>query len=143
MPRRFTFRRFAWYAFLVATLAAAGITLYLDMRVRGEFEGRRFALPARIYARPLELHQGLRISQADVEDELRQLGYREAPPEGDSGWFSKNSNTLEIALRPFIFWDGRQPAKRVNGDAVEPGCNLFALARFDLTEEPFSHGLPL
>jgi penicillin-binding protein 1B len=139
MPRRFTFRRFAWYAFLVATLAAAGITLYLDMRVRSEFEGRRFALPARIYARPLELHQGLRISQADVEDELRQLGYREAPPEGDSGWFSKNSNTLEIALRPFIFWDGRQPAKRVSvsfeqgkvSALRDAGGAELALARLD------------
>jgi penicillin-binding protein 1B len=114
MPRRFSFKRFVWYAFLAVTLVAAGFTLYLDIRVRNEFEGRRFALPARIYARPLELHQGLRISQADVEDELRQLGYREAPPEGDAGWFSKSSNTVEIALRPFVFWDGRQPAKRVS-----------------------------
>src|SRR5918992_3814995 len=113
MLRRPKFWRFLRFAVLATVLALAGFTLYLDIRVRSEFEGRRFALPARIYARPLELHQGLRISQADVEDELRQLGYREAPPEGDSGWFSKNEHALEIGLRPFIFWDGRQPAKRV------------------------------
>jgi penicillin-binding protein 1B len=106
--------KFVRFAALATALAVAGFTLYLDIRVRSEFEGRRFALPARIYARPLELHAGLRIAQADVEDELRSLGYREAPPEGDSGWFSKNSNSLEIALRPFVFWDGRQPAKRVS-----------------------------
>src|SRR5512134_3709959 len=86
---RFSWRRFLWYSFLSVTLVAASITLYLDIRVRSEFEGRRFALPARIYARPLELHAGLRIAQAEVVDELRQLGYREAPPEGESGWFSK------------------------------------------------------
>src|SRR5512134_1656561 len=111
---RFSWRRFLWYSFLAVTLVAAGITLYLDLRVRSEFEGRRFALPARIYARPLELHAGLRITQADIVDELRQLGYREAPPEGEAGWFSKRENTLEVALRPFVFWDGRQPAKRVS-----------------------------
>jgi penicillin-binding protein 1B len=102
------------FAALALVLAGAGFTLYLDIRVRSEFEGRRFALPARIYARPLELHAGLRISPADVEDELRQLGYREAPPEGDAGWFSKTEHSLEVALRPFTFWDGRQPAKRVS-----------------------------
>ncbi|HEY8249728.1 MAG TPA: penicillin-binding protein 1B [Burkholderiales bacterium] len=100
-------------ALLATVLAVAGFTLYLDFRVRSEFEGRRFALPARIYARPLELHAGLRIAQADVEDELRSLGYREAPPEGEAGWFAKKDDSLEIALRPFVFWDGKQPAKRV------------------------------
>jgi penicillin-binding protein 1B len=114
MLRRLKIWRFVRFALLALVLATAGFTLYLDIRVRSEFEGRRFALPARIYARPLELHAGLRIAQADVEDELRQLGYREAPPEGESGWFAKNDKTLEIALRPFIFWDGRQPAKRVS-----------------------------
>ena len=110
---RWSFKRILRYSLLVATLAAAGFTLYLDMRVRSEFEGRRFALPARIFARPLEVHAGLRIAQADVVDELRQLGYREAPPEGESGWFRKSADSLEVALRAFTFWDGVQPAKRV------------------------------
>jgi len=114
MARRFSVKKIVWYSFLAVTLLAASFTLYLDIRVRSEFEGRRFALPARIYARPLELHAGLRIPQADVEDELRSLGYREAPPEGDAGWYSKKDNSLEIALRPFVFWDGKQPAKRVS-----------------------------
>jgi penicillin-binding protein 1B len=114
MLRRVRLWRFVRFALLAVVLATAGFTLYLDVRVRSEFEGRRFALPARIFARPLELHAGLRIAQADVEDELRQLGYREAPPEGESGWFSRKENHLEVALRPFVFWDGVQPAKRVS-----------------------------
>jgi penicillin-binding protein 1B len=70
-------------------------------------------VPARIYARPLELHAGLRISQADIVDELRQAGYREGPREGESGWFVRSGDGLEIAVRPFVFWDGPQPAKRI------------------------------
>ena len=115
MAWRRRFWRFFRFAFLVVVLAAAGFTLYLDFRVRSEFEGRRFALPARIFARPLELHAGLRIAQADVTDELREAGYREGAREGagEYGWFAHNSADLEIALRPFVFWDGPQPALRI------------------------------
>src|SRR5687767_14093811 len=139
MARRKKLWRFLRFALLTGVLAAAGFTLYLDFRVRSEFEGRRFALPARIYARPLELHAGQRISQADVIDELRHLGYREAPPEGDQGWYAKRDNELEIALRPFTFWDGRQPAKRVSVafeqnkvvSLREAGGGELALARLE------------
>ncbi len=106
------------FAFLTLALLAAGFTLYLDFRVRSEFEGRRFALPARIYARPLELHAGLRIGQADVVVELREAGYRDEAREGEHGWFVRQgagdgSDGLEIAVRPFVFWDGLQAAKRI------------------------------
>jgi penicillin-binding protein 1B len=100
-------------ACLVVLLLASAFTLYLDHRVRNEFEGRRFALPARLYARPLELHVGLRIAQPDLEDELRGLGYKEGVREGEDGWFARTGERLEIALRPFVFWDGPQPARRV------------------------------
>jgi penicillin-binding protein 1B len=113
MSRRKKFFRFLRFALLAVALLGAGLTLYLDHRVKSEFEGRRFALPARIYARPLELHAGLRIALPDVEDELRDLGYHDAPREGESGWFARNGERLEIALRPFVFWDGAQPAKRL------------------------------
>src|SRR5256885_913219 len=105
-------RYFGWAALALA-FAASVFTLYLDSRVRSEFEGRRFALPARIYARPLELHVGLRIPQPDVEQELRDLGYPDVAREGESSWFARSGKELEIALRPFVFWDGPQPAKRL------------------------------
>ena len=114
MARRTKLRKFLRFALLATLLAAAGFTLYLDIRVRDEFEGRRFALPARIYARPLELHVGLRMPQADVVDELKLLGYRVIPRPGEPGWYLREENRLEIALRPFVFWDGAQPARSVS-----------------------------
>ena len=113
LSRYGTFWRYLRYAALAVALLAAGFTLYLDFRVRSEFEGRRFALPARIYARPLELHVGLRISPASIAEELRQAGYREVPREDEQGWFARRGDSIEIALRPFAFWDGPQPAQRV------------------------------
>src|SRR5262245_64123416 len=86
---------------LVLLLAASAFTLYLDQRVRTEFEGRRFALPARIYARPLELHVGLRIAQPDFEDELRDLGYKalidkpDPTREAEGGWYVRSGERSE------------------------------------------------
>ncbi|HEU5177542.1 MAG TPA: penicillin-binding protein 1B [Burkholderiales bacterium] len=114
MARRTKLRKFLRFALLATLLAAAGVTLYLDFRVRHEFEGRRFALPARIFARPLELHVGLRIPLPDVVDELKQLGYRDVARPGESGWYLRDEGRLEIALRPFVFWDGAQPPRAVS-----------------------------
>ena len=114
MSHRPRTRQFVGFAFLTAALLAAGFTLHLDLRVRSEFEGRRFALPARIYARPLELHVALRIPLAEVEAELRALGYRDRASDSEPGWFVRRADGLEISLRPFVFWDGAQPAKRVS-----------------------------
>jgi len=113
VPRRSLFRRFLWYSFLLVLLAGAGWTAYLDFRVRSEFEGRRFALPARIYARPLELHAGLRLPKEAVVRELRDLGYRDVPREAEYGWYVRTGEGLEIATRPFVFWDGLQAPKRI------------------------------
>ncbi len=93
------FWRYLRFALLTGALLAAGFTLYLDFRVRSEFEGRRFALPARIYARPLELHAGLRIAQIDVARELQEAGYREGVREGESGWFMRDDTFDGGAVR--------------------------------------------
>jgi penicillin-binding protein 1B len=111
-------RRLPWrllrFALLSALLVAAGFTFYLDFRVRSEFEGRRFALPARIYARPLELHAGVKVRQSEVVDELKDAGYREVRQEAGDGWFYRSGDELEIAVRPFVFWDGPQAARRLH-----------------------------
>ena len=112
-PQRPRFWRYVRYAFLAFSLLAVSFIAYLDFRVRSEFEGRRFALPARIYAQPIELRAGLRLSLNDVADELRENGYRDGAREGESGWYQRDGDTLEIAERPFVFWDGPQGERRL------------------------------
>ena len=41
-----------------AVLAVAGYLFYLDRLVTRQFEGRRWTLPAQVYAAPLELYAG-------------------------------------------------------------------------------------
>jgi penicillin-binding protein 1B len=134
-PARPKFWRYFRYACLTLALLLASFTLYLDFRVRSEFEGRRFALPARIYAQPIELRVGLKLSLGDVVDELRENGYRDGSREGEYGWYQKDGDTLEIAERRFVFWDGPQGERRLKV--------TFDGKKVSRVQDPLGQELPL
>jgi len=98
---------------LAGLLLAAGCTVYLDFTVRARFEGKRFALPARVYARPLELYPGLHLSPAELTTELALLGYRETSSPLEPGSFNWSGNSFDLVTRPFVFADGPQPSARL------------------------------
>ena len=56
--RRNATRRWLGRAGLLLVVSAAAIVVWLDYRIVSAFEGRRWDLPARVYARPLELAAG-------------------------------------------------------------------------------------
>ena len=58
------------------TIAYGG---YLAWTATSEFEGRRWDIPAQVYAAPLELYAGRALSAEDLVAELKRLGYREDP----------------------------------------------------------------
>jgi penicillin-binding protein 1B len=101
---------------LVLLLLLAGFTLYLDFRVRDAFEGRRFALPARLYARPLELFPGLKLAPDALTQELVRLGYKEPLAGDEPGRFARHGDVFELVTRPFVFWDGAQPVRKLRLD---------------------------
>jgi len=83
--------------------------LYLDWSITKRFEGRRWDLPAQVYARPLELYAGLALAPEKFERELRRLGYR--PDENRPhrpGSFRTGRETIELVTRTFQFWDELQ-----------------------------------
>ena len=109
LPFRIPYLGRALLAALVAGLIALGfLVFYLDARVRAEFEGRRFALPARVYARPLELFAGARLGPEDLALELRQLGYQEELQGDEPRRFRRQGEEFELVTPPFVFWDGAQ-----------------------------------
>ncbi|PUA28778.1 MAG: penicillin-binding protein 1B [Cellvibrio sp. 79] len=114
-------------------------TLYLNSVVREKFEGKKWALPARVYARPLELYQGLSLTPALFEQELRALGYRFEGDVKSPGHVVKKVTaassevTYHIHSRGFAFWDKTEPARtfmlRVSNGSVQ---GLIDLAGADL-----------
>jgi penicillin-binding protein 1B len=77
--------------FLAAAVAAAAAlavyTVLLDREVRERFEGKRWALPARVYARPLELYPGAPVAAEALVRELELLRYRRASDVREPGTY--------------------------------------------------------
>ena len=95
---------------------------YLDSVIRYEFEGKRWALPAHVYARPLELFPGLSLSAADLDEELRLLKYREESS-GRPGTFTRVRDEVRVVSRGFDLPDNSEPSTafrlKLAGDTIE------------------------
>ncbi len=104
-------RRHPWWSLAAAGLVLfAAYLLFLNWQITSRFEGRRWDLPARVYSRPLELYAGLDLRPADLELELRRLGYRVvAGPPDRPGTYRRRGRVFELITREFRFWDERQP----------------------------------
>jgi penicillin-binding protein 1B len=96
---------------LAAALALGALyVLYLDHLVTHQFEGRRWTLPAQVYAAPLELYAGLALSQSDLERELQRLHYRRADRPDHPGTYHITGDRLDVQLRAARFADETRAA---------------------------------
>ena len=96
--------------------------VYLDYVVRDKFEGKKWALPARVYARPLELYAGLTIQREHIVAELNALGYQATTTPKQAGQYHVSGDRLDLVSRGFGFWDkSEQPTAlrlRFDGDSI-------------------------
>jgi penicillin-binding protein 1B len=85
--------------------------IYLDVEIRSKFEGKRWALPARVYARPLEVFSGQVLDKKSLLKELVFLKYRsgkDAP-----GTYQDMPTAVALNTREFMFGDGAEPARNL------------------------------
>lgn len=90
---------------LILLLAYAA---YLDAVVTQKFEGKKWAVPAQVYARPLELYEGQLIRPDDLQAQLRRQGYQAVREVRRSGTFSRSGNQFTVYSRGFQFPDGAE-----------------------------------
>ncbi|HET7758221.1 MAG TPA: hypothetical protein VFK87_13275, partial [Steroidobacteraceae bacterium] len=69
--------------------------LYLDRLVTRQFEGRRWTLPAQVYAAPLELYAGLALTEGELEQELERLHYRRVAQLERPGSYRVNGTRID------------------------------------------------
>lgn len=107
---------------LVGLVAVAGLAVYLDAVVQEKFSGKRWTIPAKVYARPLELFSGQKLSKEDFLTELDALGYRREPVSNGPGAAAVSGNTVDLNTRGFQFYEGLEKAQpvrvRFSGDYV-------------------------
>ncbi len=99
---------------LLLFILASGVlvyTVFLDFEIRQQFEGRRWALPARVFSRPLEIYAGKVLSPDALIEELKLLRYRRARQVNEPGEYQRMGSTVMVQTRGFPFWDGYEPGR--------------------------------
>ena len=95
---------------LVVLVIFAGLTIYLDALIKKKFSGQIWHMPAKVYARPLELYAGARLTRDDLIKELEALGYRWGPGVARAGDYSAFGNIVDLHGRSFQSPAGNEPS---------------------------------
>lgn len=107
---------------IVGLVILAGFAIYLDAVVQEKFSGKRWTIPAKVYARPLELFVGQKLDKNDFLAELDALGYRRERSVSGPGGASVAGNDIELHTRGFQFYEGAEQSQRLrvrfSGDFV-------------------------
>ncbi len=81
----------------------------MDNIVRDKFEGNRWDIPAKVFARPLEIYSNAPVSQSDLIQELNFLGYKSSDNYTKTGNYTTSGNSVYVHTRGFDFGDSVEP----------------------------------
>ncbi len=98
----------------VSSLGLMGYTAYLDQVVQKKFEGKRWSVPSRVYARALELYRQQPLGVEDLRDELDQAGYQATASGLEPNTYRHSAGNFVITSRAFQHWDGEEPARSIS-----------------------------
>ena len=99
---------------LLLLLGLSGYIYYLDVTIREAFDGRKFAMPARVYGRALEVYPGLKLTPGQFVEELQAIGYHEHPEPNEAATYKYTLTGFEFTTRDFVFGDGPQAAQHLS-----------------------------
>lgn len=100
--------RYLLLLILILSFVFSLYVVYLNHQVQTQFEGKRWQVPSRVYARPLELYAEKNLSQTQLLYELRLLRFQENESL-QQGSFYRKRKSVYIQTRGFQFWDETQP----------------------------------
>jgi penicillin-binding protein 1B len=112
---------------LLLLLGLSGYIYYLDVTIRDAFDGRKFALPARVYGRALEVYPGLKLTRVQFAGEMKSLGYHENPQPDGPATYKNTLNGIDFTTRDFVFGDGTQPSQHLRIEFADGKVSLLQL----------------
>lgn len=131
---RIAFKSIAWLA-LATALLLAGYLWKLDRTITETFEGRRWSVPAVVYAQPLEIYPGLELSQAEFIGELNRVGYEAAETVRHPGQFKSEPQRVQVHLRSVQFVESKRATTSVSVTFDQK--QIRAIRNLQGSEEPF------
>lgn len=106
-------RKIILMSIMFGAIVLSFYTVYLNSIIKDKFEGRRWSIPAKVYARSLEIYPGLKITVGQFEKELKLSGYRKDRQPSTQGSFSRNGQRIELVSRQFSFPDGDEASHKL------------------------------
>ncbi len=99
---------------IITTFVLCGLFLiFMDARITATFSDKMWELPAKVYARPLELFANASLAPDALAYELEVLGYRAVTTPRSPGQVSRYRNRFDIYTRGFAFPAETETARRV------------------------------
>ena len=86
---------------IAAFIFLAAVVAVIDYRVTSKLEGVLWTVPAKLYSRPMELAEGLKINKDNLVRELEMLSYEQVSNPDSPGQFNLTNNDLKIFLRGY------------------------------------------
>ena len=108
-----------WYGrYLLKAIFAFGFILvsyigFLDYKVTRLFEGKRWSVPARVYASPTELYAGFDLTVSSFVKMLERLNYRKDTRLSSEATYYHKGRQVFVKTRVFQFWETSEPSRRI------------------------------
>ena len=102
-----------WAALLILIMIAAGTLIYLDSLVNSTFKDKQWSVASTVYARPLEIYEGLPLTLTDLREEMTLLGYHFVRNVNNPGEALVEQNKVTIFIPQFQFSDELAPAQKI------------------------------
>ena len=103
----------SWKLSVVAAVALSIWLVYLDAQLRSQFDGNKWTLPAKVYARPLSLYPGLLLSPQQLRAELQWNDYKAVAHVTSPGTYGREGDDWIIYRRGFAFADRTEAAVKI------------------------------
>ena len=117
MKFKLTIGFFIGFISIIVFIFTAAIVAVLDYRVTSKLDGVLWTIPAKIYSRPLELAEGIRLNKDNLIKELEMLSYERVKNPAQPGEFKFSKDDLKIFLRGYL--DQRSGIFNINFDDSE------------------------
>lgn len=116
-PAKLTIKRrlwsWCWRLSIVGAVLLSIYLVYLDVQVRSQFDGNKWTLPAKMYARPLSLYPGLLLSPQQLQAELQWNDYKAVTQVVTPGTYGRQGDDWIIYRRAFAFADRNEDAVKI------------------------------
>jgi len=98
---------------MLTLVTLASYLYYLNHLINLRFDGDTWAIPSRVFARPLELYPDLELSAESLQYELGLSTYQRVNSSPESGQYRIFDTAIELHTKAFVFSDQIEPAHRV------------------------------